>query len=146
MTASMLVFVFIFTNLSGNSKSRFLSHVRSEDSLSYVHIEDRWFRPGLRDDQICFFARDIQAGETVTDVAGISLPLTIYRLFSMNVAMITLSSFSKDTDGWAVVHMYMIDECPSICLFGAPRQHGFSCGGGSVEPGDEMVFPRPPDV
>lgn len=133
-------FRFRFHQPVRNFEIHILSHVRSENSLSYVHIEDRWFRPALRDDQICFFARDVHAGETVSDGRWDFLAPDGMQVILDERGYDYPILVQQDTDGWAVVHMFMIDECPSICLYGAPRQHGFSCGGGSAEPGDQMIF------
>lgn len=119
---------------------QFLSQLSPENGLSSVRLEDRWFRPGLRAGQVCFFVRDPDAGavvmdgrwdflaargaQVILDERGYDLPLLV----------------QQDESGWALIHMLITDECPSICLSAAPPCQAFSLGGRSAEPGDEMTF------
>ena len=133
-------FRFRFQQQMANFEAHVVSCFSDDSLASYVQLEGEWIRPALREQQICFLARDAAAMRMVEDgrwyfqIARGYHVILDERGYDFPV-LVRL----EEKSGWALVHMLMTDECPAISICSTPLQHGFSLVGREVKAEEEIV-------
>jgi hypothetical protein len=120
-------------------EAQVVSSLCEANAASYVHLEGEWFCPGLREKEMCFFARDNDAARAVEDGRWDFYLSRGWRVMLDERGYDYPMLVHLDQNGWALVLMLMTEECPVITLGAGPRQHNFSLVGRDIQAGAEIT-------